>query len=202
MPLGTEYSRAVPHIWHKKFVGLPLNYLAGGGVSWVAVAGTQSAGSVYGLIFAPKSIKNFTNWAVAVPGDWDGTSNFVLRFAWVQRPEGDRSGTPCHWTLHHWVCEDWDNVVGSKTVTQHATYTYGDEATTNNCMHCGTFEMDLTGGTFGTVGAGNTLFMTFQMPVGVTDAGTALLFRAEVEYMARYTGPSDALYTTQDKRGS
>ena len=201
MPVGTEYSRAVPHIWHKKFISLPLNNDAGGGAKWGVVSGTQSLGSVYGLSFAPETTKNFTNWAVPVPADWDGTSNFVLRFAWVQYPGGDRQGTPCYWTLHHWVCQDWDNAVGSKTVTQHATFTYGDEGTTNNCMHCGTFGMDLTGGTFGTVGAGNTLFMTFQMPQSVEDAGTGLLFRANVEYMANHTGPSDAAYTTQDQRG-
>ena len=203
MPIGTEYSRAVPHIWHKKFINLPLNSLAGAGVSWGAVKGTQSLGTAHGLVFRPGAIKNFTDWAVPVPADWDGTSNFVLRYAWAQRPDGDRKGTSCYWTLHHWVCQDWDNPVGSKTVSQYATFTYGDEGTTCSCMHCGTFQIDLTGGTFGTVDTGHTLFMTFQMPVGPVgaDGGTALLFRADVEYFARYTGPSNAAYTTQDKRG-
>ena len=203
MPIGTEYSRAVPHIWHKKFIDLPLNSDSGGGVSWNRATGTQTLGTVAGLLFKPAPAKNYTNWAVSVPADWDGTSNFILRHAWAQWPEGDQKTTTCYWTLHHWVCRDWDNPVGSKTVTQHATYAYGDEGTTNYCMHCGTFQMDLTGGTFGTVDTGHTLFMTFQMPQGPVgeDGGTALLFRADVEYFARYTGPSNAAYTTQDKRG-
>ena len=191
----------MPHIWHKKFLPLPLNAGLGGGVGYAAIAGTPNVGSVYGLLFAPKAIKNFTNWAVSVPADWDGTSSFVLRYAWAQKNSGDEKDGTCLWTLHHWVCQDWDNVVGSKSVTTHATFTYGDEGTTDYCMHCGTFEMDLTGGTFGTVDTGYTLFMTFQMPTGVSGAATALLFKAEVEYMAHVTGPGDAAYSTQDKRG-
>lgn len=191
----------MPHIWHKKFLPLLLTENAGGGAAWGAITGTQSIGSVYGLIFAPKAVKNFTNWAVSIPGDWDGTSNFVLRYVWAQKNSGDEKDGTCFWTLHHWVCQDWDNPVGSKSVTTHATYIYGDEGTTDHCMHCGTFEMDLTGGTFGTVSSGHTLFMTFQMPVGATSAATAMLFGAGIEYMAHVTGPGDAAYSTQDKRG-
>jgi hypothetical protein len=200
MPIGTEYSRAVPHIWHKKFIELGLE-TDRGNAGWAAMSGTQNVGTVRGLVFKTTAIKVFTAWAVPIPADWDGTSNFILRHAWAQLPEGDQSAAICYWTLHHWVCQDWDNPVGSKNVTQYATYTYGDEGTTNYCMHCGTFEMDLTGGTFGTVGVGHTLFMNLQMPTAVSPAGTALLFRADVEYMARYTGPGDTSYDTQDKRG-
>jgi hypothetical protein len=198
--IGTEYGRAVPHIWHKKFIELDLTGDRGN-PAWIFLTGTQGLGTACGLLFKTTTVKQWMSWAVSVPGDWDGTSNFIFRHAWAQKPTGDQSGAICYWTLHHWVCQDWDNPIGSKTVTQHATYTYGDEGTTNHCMHCGTFEMDLTGGTFGTVGVGNTLFMTLQMPTSVSPAGTAIMLRANVEYMANFTGPSDLAYTTQDKRG-
>jgi len=201
MPVGTEYSRAVPHIWHKKFVELPLNGNMGVGIAEASQQGTQCPGSVWGLVFAPKAVRNYTSWNMPVPGDWDGTSSLVFRYQWCQRVAGDEKDAICIWTLHHWACQDWDNILGSKYVTQHATHTYGDEGTTNFCMHCGTFELDLTGGTYGTLSSGHTLFLDFGMPQGVSGAATALLFRASVEYMARFVGPSDTIPTTTNKEG-
>ena len=201
MGFGTDHGRAVPYIWHKKAIDLPLNNDRGN-VAFISMAGTQNAGTLRGLMFSPLVIRRFTCWTADVPGDWDGTSSFVLRLQWAQWPAGSQKGGTCLWNLNYWVCQDWDNPIGSKSVAQTATFIYGDEGTTNYCMHCGTFAMDFTGGTFGTVAPGNTLFMDLWMPQAVATVGSAFLFRATVEYMAGVTGPSGAALTTQDKRGS
>ena len=200
MSYGTEMSAARIWSWHKKTMELSFHEDRGGGVAWGHVEGTQNDGTVYGLIFKPAAIKNFTCWAVPVPEDWDGTSIFKLRYFYCQNTAGDFKDGTFVWTLHHWVCQDWDNPIGSKSVTTHATRVIGDEGTTNYCMHCGTFQMDLTGGTFGTVDVGHTLFMTLQMPQGASGLGTALLYRAQVEYMSGFSGASGRSLDTEDKR--
>ena len=201
MGFGTDHGRAVPYIWHKKSIDLPLD-ASRGGAYFGALSGTQNDGSVYGLVFYPDPTKNKTTWSAWMPGDWDGTSAWVFRLSWAQHTAGDQKDAVCLWNFNYWVCQDWDNPVGSKSVAQTATYTYGDEGTTNHCMHCGTFEMDFTSGTYGTVAAGNTLFMQLWMPPGAAGYATAIVLNAAVEYMAGVTGPSGVALTTQDKRGS
>jgi hypothetical protein len=136
-----------------------------------------------------------------VPGDWDGTSQFVFRYQWFQKNAGDEKDATAIYNLTHWVVEDWDNVLGDKHVLQSATHVYGDEGTTSFAMHCGTFEMDLTGGTFATVSEGHTLFMTLWSPQSVADLATCCVFRTCVEYMAQWVGPSAAIPTTLNKEG-
>lgn len=200
MPAGTEYSRARPHIWHKKIWPLRQNTDFGDGLANVTLAGTQNDASYRGIFFRPKD--DWVSYTMPVVGDWDGTSAFVFRHSWAQYGAGDQKDGTVAWQLSYWVCQDWDNPVGSKSVALQATYVYGDEGTTNYCMHCGTFQMDLTSGTFGTVGVGNTLFMELKMLTGDANHGSAVLLDNWVEYMARVTGQSDAVYAAQDKRGS
>ena len=200
MPVGTEFSRAVPHVWHKKF--WPLEHVAalGVGVSGSTLSGTQNTGSYRGVFFEPD--ENYLTYAMPVLGDWDGTSAFNFRWSWAQYGSGDQKDATVAWQLSYWVCQDWDNAVGSKSVVNQATYVYGDEGTTNYCMHAGTIQIDLTSGTYGTIGVGNTLFMELRLLTGDANHGSAVIINQWVEYMARYTGPGNALYTTQSKDGA
>ena len=201
MGFGTDHGRAVPYIWHKKVINLPLNIDRASGPSWLSLTGTQCGGTIRSLLFLGDN--NKLSDSFYVPGDWDGTSNFVLRLNWSQYPPGSQKDATMAWRLQYWVVEDWGNPVGSKSVSMTATWAYGDEGTTNYALHNGTFAMDFTGGTFGTVGAGQTVFFQIERPAaGGSWAAISALHSMGVEYMAGVTGPSGAALTTQDKRGS
>ncbi|MBU8871374.1 MAG: hypothetical protein KOO60_10970 [Gemmatimonadales bacterium] len=197
--IGTEFSRAVPHIWHKKHWQLPRNEYFGDTSGKLPISGTQGIGTYAGILFEPG---DWMSYSMPLLSDWDGTSSYVFRHTWSQSGSGDKSAATVVWQMNYWLAEDWANPIGSNVVTIQATYVYGDEGTTNYCMHGGTFQMDLTGGTFGTAATGQTLFMNLSLVTGGTDAGSALVVNNWVEYMAHVTGPSNALSSAQDKRGA
>jgi len=197
-----------PHIWHKKFLELPLDYSADRtpGCGEEKLTSTACPGTVFALTMQPWTVikKARVMWTAPVPTDWDGTSNIVLRLTWAQYPTGDFKDGTFNLRFLYWVAQDWDSPHGTKSTALSATTVIGDEGTTSYCMHNGTWAMDLTSGTFGTVSPGHTLFMEFQQAINGAPGplGTLALLRASLEYMAHYVGPTAVKYDTQDKRGS
>lgn len=195
-----------PHIWHKKFIELPIDLEHATGETGAYLTSTACPGTVFGLVMQPWVIvkQPRTYWTAPVPTDWDGTSKMNLRLTWAQYPAGNFKDGTYNLRLLYWVAQDWDTMHGTKSVELSATMFIGDEGTTSYCMHCGTFEIDLTSGTFGTVSVGHTLYMNFMQAINGAPGplGTIALLRAQLEYMAGYVGPTAIKYSTQDKRGS
>jgi len=205
MPIsGTDYSGARRIEYVKKRVPLPVIDENSDALVTGTIVGTAAyAGSYYGCLLIPYPVEVSMYWNTLLPLDWDGTSSVVFRWFWTQWPGGDLKDATAHFNFRYWVVQDYFTAMATKV--SEATYTcvYGDEGTNSFGLHCGTFEMDLTGGTFGTVSAGHRLFMELSMhgTIGVSWA-TACMIDAYVEYSSWSRGWGLATRSEIDKRGS